>query len=168
MIAYTVQILDFKDNCLLIQHGRLYAIPVRQASALPAASFRFNLTVDTLAVRLTVPSVGPVRDLSPAKLCQKTHPQVSAPCRAHKEKGDSPSFILFLSCLSGNHGGHDNRLDHNALFSDILYSNDHACAGDDHDALNCKLCDALCNNKPFFEDNMFQHTHNSLFCGGHH
>ena len=40
-----------------------YAISVRQASALPAASFRFHLAVDTLAVRLTVPPVGPVEDL---------------------------------------------------------------------------------------------------------
>jgi len=54
-----------------------YAIPVRQASALPAASFRFHLTVDTLAVRLTVPPVGHVEDL---------HLQVGAPCRAHKIK----------------------------------------------------------------------------------
>jgi len=73
----SVQILDFEDNGLLIQHVRLYAISVRQASVLPAASFRFNLTVDTLAVQLTVPSVGPVRDF---------HPQVSAPCRAHNKK----------------------------------------------------------------------------------
>ena len=54
------------------------AIPVRQASVLPATSFRSNLTVDTLAVRLTVHSVGPVRDF---------HHQVSAPCRAHQKKG---------------------------------------------------------------------------------
>ena len=40
----------------------LYAIPVRQASALLTASFRFYLTVDTLAVQLTVPLVGPVED----------------------------------------------------------------------------------------------------------
>jgi len=39
-----------------------YAISVRQASALPAASFRFHLAMDTLAVRLTVPPVGPVED----------------------------------------------------------------------------------------------------------
>src|SRR5690625_2215872 len=63
-----------------------YAISVRQASALPAASFRFHLTMDTLAVRLTVPPAGSVGDL---------HPQVSAPCRAHDQKravpiGDSP------------------------------------------------------------------------------
>jgi hypothetical protein len=30
-----------------------YAISVRQAGALPAASFRFHLAMDTLAVRLT-------------------------------------------------------------------------------------------------------------------
>ena len=40
-----------------------YVISVRQASALPAASFRFHLAVDTLAVRLTVPLTGPVGDL---------------------------------------------------------------------------------------------------------
>jgi hypothetical protein len=42
-----------------------YAVSVRQASVLPAASFRFHLTVDTLAVRLTVPPAGPVEDFLP-------------------------------------------------------------------------------------------------------
>lgn len=55
-----------------------YAIPVRQASALPSASFRSHLTMGTLAVRLTVPPVGPVEDF---------HLQVGAPCRAHTKKG---------------------------------------------------------------------------------
>lgn len=55
-----------------------YAVSVRRASALPAASFRFHLAMDTLAVRLTVPPVGPVEDL---------HLQVNAPCRAHNKKG---------------------------------------------------------------------------------
>jgi len=50
---------------------------VRRASVLPAASFRFRLTTDTLAVQLTVPSIRPVKDL---------HLQVSAPCRAHQKK----------------------------------------------------------------------------------
>jgi hypothetical protein len=54
-----------------------YALTVRRASALPAASFRFHLAVDTLAVRLTVPLTGSVRDL---------HSQVGAPCRAHQKK----------------------------------------------------------------------------------
>ncbi len=74
----SVQVPDFRDICLLIQHGRLYAIPVRQTSALPAASFRFHLAMDTLAVQLTIPLAGFVRNF---------HSQVSAPCRAHKEKG---------------------------------------------------------------------------------
>src|SRR6059036_3799837 len=46
-----------------------YAISVRRASVLPAASFRFQLALDTLAVRLTVPPVGSVGDF---------HSQVSA------------------------------------------------------------------------------------------
>ena len=35
-----------------------YPLPVRQASALPAASFRFAVTRDTLAVQLTLPLAG--------------------------------------------------------------------------------------------------------------
>jgi len=65
----SVQVPGFEDTCLLTRHGRLvcdfcssgpfspgmaasYAISVRRASALPAASFRFHLAMDTLAVRL--------------------------------------------------------------------------------------------------------------------
>ena len=55
-----------------------YAISVRRASVLPAASFRFGLTTDTLAVRLMVPAAGPIEDF---------HLQVSVPCRAHNEEG---------------------------------------------------------------------------------
>src|SRR5262249_29592773 len=51
-----------------------YVISVRRASALPAASFRFLLAMDTLAVRLTIPLVGFVGDF---------HSLVRAPCRAH-------------------------------------------------------------------------------------
>src|SRR5258708_27867279 len=54
-----------------------YAISVRRTSALPAASFRFHLAMDTLAVQLTIPPVGFVGDF---------HSQVTAPCRAHKLK----------------------------------------------------------------------------------
>ena len=64
----SVQVLDFEEIRLLIQHERLYAISVRQTSALPAASFRFHLTMDTLAVRLTVPLAGSVRNLTSAEL----------------------------------------------------------------------------------------------------
>jgi len=66
----------------------LYAISVRRTSALPAASFRFHLAMDTLAVRLTVPPVGPVEDF---------HLHVGAPCRAHHKKGRAtkalPGFV---------------------------------------------------------------------------
>jgi hypothetical protein len=65
-----------------------YAISVRQASVLPAASFRFHLTMDTLAVRLTVPPVGPVEDF---------HLQVNAPCRAHQKKGPVENFLPAFS-----------------------------------------------------------------------
>src|ERR1700687_5783818 len=48
-----------------------YPLPVRQASALLSASFRFAVARDTLAVPLTLPLVGRVKDF---------HLQVSAPC----------------------------------------------------------------------------------------
>ena len=64
-----------------------YAISVRRASALPAASFRSHLTVDTLAVRLTIPPVGFVENF---------HLQVGAPCRAHtKKESGSPRSLSF-------------------------------------------------------------------------
>jgi magnesium transporter len=55
---------------------------------LPAASFRFHLTADTLAVRLTIPPVGLVEDF---------HLLVNAPCRAHQKKSRfniEPAFPL--------------------------------------------------------------------------
>ena len=42
-----------------------YAISVRQARVLPAASFRFRVTPDTLAVQLTVPTIRVRRGLAP-------------------------------------------------------------------------------------------------------
>ena len=51
-----------------------YAISIRQVSVLLSASFRFYLTVNTLAVQLMIPLTGLIRDL---------HPLVQAPCRAH-------------------------------------------------------------------------------------
>jgi hypothetical protein len=53
-----------------------YVVSVGRTSALPSASFRFHLAMDTLAVRLAVPLAGPALDF---------HQQVIAPCRAHKE-----------------------------------------------------------------------------------
>jgi hypothetical protein len=84
----SVQLLDFEDIGLLVRHGRLYAIPVRQASVLPAASFGFGLTADTLAVRLTVPAAGSVENF---------HLKAGVPCRAHHKKGavkTTPSSYL--------------------------------------------------------------------------
>jgi len=43
-----------------------YAIPVRRASALPAASFRPRLAAAALAVRLTVPPAGRTNTKRPA------------------------------------------------------------------------------------------------------
>ncbi len=47
---------------LLTPPHRLYPLPVRQASNLPAASFRFRLATDTLAVQLICidPSSNPI------------------------------------------------------------------------------------------------------------
>src|SRR5262249_35626015 len=67
-----------------------YVISVRRASALPAASFRFHLAMDTLAVRLTIPLVGFVGDF---------HSLVRAPCRAHIKRA-APMAALSLSKLS--------------------------------------------------------------------
>ena len=60
---------------ILPGYAASYPLPVRQASALPSASFRFAVARDTLAVQLTLPLVGRVADF---------HRQVSAPCRAHQ------------------------------------------------------------------------------------
>ena len=54
-----------------------YLVSVRRTSVLPAASFRFHLAMDTLAVQLAVPLAEPALDF---------HQLVNAPCRAHKKK----------------------------------------------------------------------------------
>src|SRR5207253_10858668 len=69
-----------------------YAISVRRASVLPAASFRFHLAMDTLAVRLTIPPVGFVGDF---------HSLVSAPCRAHQNKNGCHRSRFFSQKWSG-------------------------------------------------------------------
>jgi hypothetical protein len=73
----SVQELGFTEIGLLTPLRRLYPLPVRRASALLTASFRFHLAMDTLAVQLTLPLAGCVEDF---------HLQVSAPCRAHQNK----------------------------------------------------------------------------------
>src|SRR5262249_9098056 len=74
----SVQVLGFASIGLLTPLRRLYPFPVRRARVLPTASSRFHLTMDTLAVRLTLPLAGCVEDF-PLR--------VSAPCRAHQQKG---------------------------------------------------------------------------------
>jgi len=76
-------------------HECLYAVSVRRARALPAAFFGSHLAMGTLAVRLTVPPAGSVEDFNL---------QVSAPCRAHKQKGgphsQATSFGVYYPHLS--------------------------------------------------------------------
>ena len=48
-----------------------YPLPVRQASTLPSASFRFAVAHDTLAVQLTLPLAGRVEDFH-SKFCMDT------------------------------------------------------------------------------------------------
>ncbi len=89
----SVQVLGFTSMGPLTPPCRLYPLPVRQASALPAASSRFRLATGTLAVQLTLPLAGCVEDL---------HLQVSAPCRAHPRKRAKPlDFALSLHNLIG-------------------------------------------------------------------
>ena len=56
----------------------LYAVRVPQTGALPPASFRFHLTVDTLVLGLTVGTINPRIGLSPNS---------KRPCWAHQKKG---------------------------------------------------------------------------------
>src|SRR5262245_42728620 len=70
---------------LLTPLRRLYPFPVRRARVLPTASSSFPLTMDTLAVRLTLPLAGCVEDF---------HLRVSAPCRAHQQKRGAASLLL--------------------------------------------------------------------------
>ena len=65
-----------------------YVIPVRQASALLSASFRFYLTIDTLAVQLMIPHTGLIEDF---------HLRVFAPCRAQSSRRQ---MIISFAVLS--------------------------------------------------------------------
>jgi hypothetical protein len=87
-----------------------HAVTVRRAGTLLTASFGFHLTVDTLAVRLTVPITRVCRGLSPPSHSVRHHALPScdihcAPCLAHHKK-ETPgknlgsSFSLFNKLLS--------------------------------------------------------------------
>src|ERR1019366_8166860 len=65
----SVQVLGFASIGPLTPPCRLDPLPVRQASALPTASSRFHLAMDTLAVQLTLPLAGCVGDLHPPSEC---------------------------------------------------------------------------------------------------
>ena len=69
--SYTCLILlrAFPDSyrtliCLVISYlPALYQVPVRQVRCLPPASFKFQPTMDTLAIGYTLPAIGRVADL---------------------------------------------------------------------------------------------------------
>ena len=66
-----------------------YAISVRRLGTLPAASFRFRLTADTLAVRLTLPTTKRVVDFH--------HQAIAHGGRTTPEKHPSGCFSSSLS-----------------------------------------------------------------------
>jgi len=87
--SVVASLADLKTFAFSFSFAASYAVSVRRASVLPAASSEFHLAMDTLAVQLTIPPAGVVRDF---------HPQVNAPCRAHNRKADQPhSGRLFCS-----------------------------------------------------------------------
>jgi hypothetical protein len=65
----------------------LYAVAVRRAGTLPTASFRFHLTVDTLAVQLTVPITRVCKGLSPSSCSLRHHVQSSRVLYPHAMPG---------------------------------------------------------------------------------
>jgi len=87
---WTLKIFAFSSSA-----GASYAVSVRRASVLPAASFRFGLATDTLAVRLTVPAAGPVEDS--ATPCRATSKWVRPAGRTNEEgRGPAPCPSLRL------------------------------------------------------------------------
>ena len=67
-------LIPFPDNyrtliCFIISYlPALYQVPVRQARCLPQASFRFQPTMDTLAIGYTLPVLGVLRT-APGRVC---------------------------------------------------------------------------------------------------
>src|SRR5690554_531385 len=80
-----------------------YAISVRQVSALPSASFRFHLAMDTLAVRLVVPLAGPTEDLHlqvirpPPRASEQRPSRRYAPCLAHYKNAPLRRGVLAVT-----------------------------------------------------------------------
>jgi len=61
--------LDFNLFGGLILSDSLYAISVRQAKGLPPASFRFHLTMNTLAIGYILPATGQIPDFHRLETC---------------------------------------------------------------------------------------------------
>src|ERR1017187_5944285 len=85
-----------------------YAVPVRRARILLTASFRFRVAPDTLAVRLSVPTIRVRRGLAPPSHCLTTTVKQMAltrhaPCLAHKQKKSPRQEAPFL-VLRNNSG----------------------------------------------------------------
>ena len=87
----SVQVSGFTDIGLLTPLRRLYPLPVRQASILPAASFRFRLTTDTLAVQLTLPLAGCVEDFHLQVIFPATTAVPTAPVTALRAMPGAPN-----------------------------------------------------------------------------
>src|SRR5210317_1279396 len=86
----SVQVLDFEDNRLLIQHDRLICDSCSSGQRFACGFLQLTPHDANLAVRLILPPVGCIEDL---------HLQVSAPCRAHDTKKVGP-FLTLLFTLS--------------------------------------------------------------------
>ena len=98
----SVQVSGFAVNRLLTPPRCLYPLRVPRTSVLPSASFRSPVTRGTLAVQLTLPPVGRVKDF---------HLQVSVPAR-HTTVAAGPRRPTRLTpgcrtheVLSGGEGG---------------------------------------------------------------
>jgi len=79
-------------------------LPVRQASILPAASFRFRLAADTLAVQLALPLAGRAGDLHPQVVQFATTANQTAPFTALRampgaHKKTAPLEVPFSSAV---------------------------------------------------------------------
>ena len=79
-----------------------YVVSVRQARGLPVvsllphpASFRFHLTVDTLAFGYTLPTTGRVRDFHPLETC--------AAGRTKKKRSSDPDDRFFIRTRQSAH-----------------------------------------------------------------
>src|SRR5210317_1811595 len=92
--AYTsmlsIQVSDFEDIRLLIQHDRLIYDSCSSGQRFACSFLQPTPHDGNLAVRLTLPPVGCVEDL---------HLQVSAPCRAHKTKRAAKNFAALFYCM---------------------------------------------------------------------